>query len=76
MTHALAFLGLVTFGAVCAAAGYALAGLSRLPDTMTTEEVLRRTDNVVPLTPRERIALKSWFGSLDDDLYLPENAGA
>ena len=75
MTHALAFLGLVTFGAVCAAGGYALAGLSRLPDTMTTAEVLRRIDrNVVPLTPRERIALRR---TLDLDVFLDsQNAGA
>ena len=75
MTHALTFLGLVTFGAICAAAGYALAGLSRLPDTMTTAEVMRRIDrNVVPLTPRERIALRR---TLDLDVFLDsQNAGA
>ena len=72
MTRILAAFGLFSFGALCAGAGYALAGLQRIPE-MTTEEVLRRLDNnVVPLTPRERIMLRRDFA----ELLKPENAGA
>lgn len=53
--------------------GYAMASLSRSLPEMSAAEVKRRT-NVVPLNHDDREWLRDFV--LDDDLYLPENAGA
>lgn len=63
MKLALALLGLLASNAASFCAGYALAALAA-PEPMTTEQV------------RARVLTSRTFGPLDDDLLLPDNAGA